>query len=420
MKFLPNDAEEQFINVLDNSSHGEFVLIRMTPTMLQKSIIDASYPLRLLLKENLNIDYSTMAQGAKNGLKEEVQLLVNGKLETRTISYYRPETKKGDPRFWISRLHKNIASFDMLLLTVWEDVLYALPLVGDIESFSKTVKEIFYIDNNTLPKEVLELQEKIKSVNQKGWIKTLKSGDTGVGYTFETLIDIQANPSKEPDYKGIEIKCSRQNTSTLQTLFSKTPNYAKLTNKRKDLVVNYGYWDDEKNRYALYITINAREENSKGWKLEFDYIEEKIYVSKEGQKIVYYNYKVLQDALAKKHKQTVFIKALSKNRSSNEEFLYESAFFCENSSFVNFISLMEEGRISLDFAIHHNPETGKTRDHGFLWRIKKEFIPLLFKKQIQLCLQDSEGVLEILCQSDRILNSKGKTNEKDIRFRRGT
>ena len=30
------------------------------------------------------------------------------------------------------------------------------------------------------------------------------------------------------------------------------------------------------------------------------------------------------------------------------------------------------------------------------------------------------GVLEILCQSDRILYSKGKTDEKDIRFRRGT
>ena len=32
----------------------------------------------------------------------------------------------------------------------------------------------------------------------------------------------------------------------------------------------------------------------------------------------------------------------------------------------------------------------------------------------------SLGVLEILCQSDKILNSKGKTDEKDIRFRRGT
>jgi hypothetical protein len=390
MKFLPNDGEEQFINVLDNSSHGEFVLIRMTPTMLKKSIIDASYPLRILLKENLDIDYSTMAQGAKNGLKGEVKLLINGKLETRTISYYRPETKKGDPRFWISKLHKDIESFDMLLFTVWDNTLYALPLIGNLELFTTAIKEIFYIDNNTLPKEVLELQKKIKNIYQKGWIKTLKTGDTGVGYTFETLIDIKANSSKEPDYKGIEIKCSRQNISTLQTLFSKTPDYADLPNKRKDLVVNYGYWDDTKKRFALYITINAREENSKGWKLEFDYIEEKIYVSKNGKKIVFYDYKVLQDALAQKHKQTVFIKALSKNRNSNEEFLYESAFYCEESSFVNFISLMEEGSISLDFAIHYDPKTNKTRDHGFLWRIKKEFIPLLFKRQIQLCIKDSD------------------------------
>jgi hypothetical protein len=30
------------------------------------------------------------------------------------------------------------------------------------------------------------------------------------------------------------------------------------------------------------------------------------------------------------------------------------------------------------------------------------------------------GALEILCQSDRILNSKGKTDEKNIRFGRST
>ena len=51
---------------------------------------------------------------------------------------------------------------------------------------------------------------------------------------------------------------------------------------------------------------------------------------------------------------------------------------------------MEEGKISLDFAIHHDPETGKTRDHGFLWRIGKDSIPLLFKKKISLCIKDTD------------------------------
>jgi len=33
---------------------------------------------------------------------------------------------------------------------------------------------------------------------------------------------------------------------------------------------------------------------------------------------------------------------------------------------------------------------------------------------------DAKGVLEILCQSDRVLNSKGKTDKKYIQFRIGT
>lgn len=394
MTFTPNSNEEKYIDVLDSSTHGEFVLIRMTPTMLKKSIIDASHPLRLLLKDNLGIDYSTLEQGAENGLKEEVKLLVNGEIQTRTISYYRPKTKKGDPRFWISRLHNEVKPFDMLLLTVWEGKLYALPLVGDIEVFAVVLKKIFHVDTNTLPPTVLELQNMIRDLYGQGWIKTLRSGDTGIGYTFETLIGIKANSSQEPDYKGVEIKCSRLGASTLQTLFSKTPNYSNLPNKRKDLVVNYGYWDSEKNRYALYMTIKANHENSKGWKLEFDYEQERVYVVKNGEKVVYYEYSVLKEALAQKHKTTIFIKAQSKNRKkkndSNEEFLYESAFYCEDSSFINFLALMEEGKISLDFAIHHDTATGKTRDHGFLWRIGKEFIPLLFKRQVQLCIKDSD------------------------------
>jgi hypothetical protein len=394
MVFTPDEIEEQYIDILDNSTHGEIVLIRMTPTMLNKSIIDASHPLRLLLKENLDIDFKPMGRGIENGLKNEVELLINGQFETRTISYYRPKTKDGDPRFWISRLHNNINAFDMLLLTVWNNKLYAIPLIGDINKFSNALKEVFFINQDELPVSVLELQSYIQDIYKTGWIQTKKAGDTGVGYTFESLIGIEANSSQEPDYKGIEIKCSRGKSSTLQTLFSKIPNYGDLQNKRKDLVVNYGYWDSDKSRYALYMTIKALEENSQGWQLIFDYDTERIYVSKNGKKIVYYDYKVLKDSLALKHKQTVFIKVSSRNRNkkndTNELFLYDSAYYCEESSFINFISLMEEGKISLDFAIHHDPETGKTRDHGFLWRIGKDYIPLLFKKQIKLCIKDED------------------------------
>ena len=51
-----------------------------------------------------------------------------------------------------------------------------------------------------------ELLEKCRQINKKGFIKTMRVGDTGVGYTLETLLGIKANSNKSPDYKGIEIK----------------------------------------------------------------------------------------------------------------------------------------------------------------------------------------------------------------------
>lgn len=394
MVFTANANEQDYIDVLENSTHNEYVLIRMTPTMLKKSIIDASEPLRMLLKENLDIDYSTMEQGSENGLKEEIELLNNGEFITKEVSYYRPKTKSGDPRFWIYSLKKVLESFDLLLLTVWDGKLYAIPLKGDIEEFKNTLSTIFKIDSDSLPEAVLEIQTTVKELFNEGPIKTLKGGDTGVGFTFETRMGIDANSKKEPDHKGVEIKCSRGTNSTLQTLFAKTPNYSELSNKRTSLVKDYGYWDDDKKRYALYITISAKQENSKGWQLVIDSEEEKIYVAKNGERVVFYDYETLRDALAAKHKHTVFIKAISENRKTkndaNETFLYASALYCEDSSFINFMSLMEEGKVSLDFAMHHDPETGKTRDHGFLWRISKQFIPKLFKKQVKLCIKDTD------------------------------
>jgi hypothetical protein len=41
------------------------------------------------------------------------------------------------------------------------------------------------------------LTNKIKKIYKEGWIKTLRKGDTGVGYTFETKLGIKANSKKK-------------------------------------------------------------------------------------------------------------------------------------------------------------------------------------------------------------------------------
>ena len=46
-------------------------------------------------------------------------------------------------------------------------------------------------------------------VSSRGFVVSLRTGDTGIGYTFETLVGVEENNDKTADFKGIEIKCKQ-------------------------------------------------------------------------------------------------------------------------------------------------------------------------------------------------------------------
>lgn len=230
-----------------------------------------------------------------------------------------------------------------------------------------------------------ELVEKIKTIRSQGFVQTLRAGDTGIGFTLETLLGIAANSSKDPDYNGIEIKCSRsaqpkekrKSATGKQTLFTLVPQWGNA-GSRKGLVEKHGYEDHERERKALYCTIKVVP-NNLGWSLEIADEEQRIYVCKDGERIVYYALTDLQDALESKHRETIFVTAHArKNNDGTEEFHYDSVLHCQEVSFEEFLMLIRENLIGLDFAIHL--KDGKARDHGFLWRIEnKKYVPRLFK-----------------------------------------
>ena len=100
-----------------------------------------------------------------------------------------------------------------------------------------------------------ELLSKLQYVAAKGWIATMRRGDTGVGYTLETLLGIRANSSRKPDFKGIEIKASRVRGSGKKiTLFSKTPAWG--AGGRVGLLNDYGSFDSN-GRWSIYTTTRA-------------------------------------------------------------------------------------------------------------------------------------------------------------------
>lgn len=262
--------------------------------------------------------------------------------------------------------------------------LFKLNLVNGKLSGSSIVP-VSYLTGKVEPEVIDELMEKIKDISYRGYVETLRQGDTGIGYTFESLLDIAANSDKAPDYKGIEIKCSRsaqvkekrKAATGKQTLFSLIPNWD-IAKDRRGLVENYGYFDETRGRKAIYCSIKVIP-NSYNWRLVVDEHEGKIYVCQNNLRVVSYNLNDLRAALESKHKESVFVTAHTRKTVNGvEEFHYDSVVHCKQVLFSEFLAMVKEGVVILDFAIHS--KDGKVRDHGFLWRLEnKKYIYRLFK-----------------------------------------
>src|SRR5258706_13573548 len=82
----------------------EHTLIEPTQTGLEKSIMDATGPVRLFLKENGIHDYEYQKQGPNNKVLIKSFFIETATLVQSSASLYRPKTKKGDPRIWFKGL----------------------------------------------------------------------------------------------------------------------------------------------------------------------------------------------------------------------------------------------------------------------------------------------------------------------------
>jgi len=224
------------------------------------------------------------------------------------------------------------------------------------------------------------LLNKIKEIYKKGWIQTLRKGDTGIGYTLETELGIKANSKQVPDFYGIEIKAFRKrSTGKLVTLFSQVPNWKKSNTNRSKVLNEFGYLDINK-RLNLYCSVFGNEKNSLNWKLQIDRSDKKIQIFNNDKKITFWDFEKIEERILKKHNKTFLVYSDTKIENEKEHFLFNKILITQKASLENFLKLIENGRICMDFVMHRK-QNGSTRDHGFLWRIRNNSIPDLFENQ---------------------------------------
>lgn len=79
----------------------KFTQVEITPTGLGKGILDSTAPMRAYFIEEGVHNYEEQLQGQEHKVfRDAVILTETSQLQTKA-SFYRPTTKKGDPRMWI-------------------------------------------------------------------------------------------------------------------------------------------------------------------------------------------------------------------------------------------------------------------------------------------------------------------------------
>ena len=372
-----------------NNHFLDVSLLVPTDTAMKKSIMDATASVREYLEQVGYHDYGAQAQGPENKVQRRAFFVRPNTLEEATVSLYRPKTKKGDPRIWFGNLKKYAEPFNLLALIIEGNDLFVVNCSDRavMESMARADTPLGEIAARARPADnpvAGELLELIREISGRGFIKTLRPGDTGIGMTLETLLGIAANANKAPDFKGIEIKAKRLRKTRANriTLFSQVPDWSlSPIGSAWNLLSTYGY--ERNGKLRLNHEMNALSPNSIGFILEVDaakdWLKQNHYDAKADvtKHVTTWEMEKLRERLVEKHKETFWVAAKCRGRGEEEEFHYVQIEHTRQPKVRNFDALIEGGVISVDYLMSQKGEK-RVRDHGYLFKMHPTDFEALF------------------------------------------
>lgn len=370
----------------------EYATIQITATGLKKGILDATAPVRTYFLENGIHNYDEQLQGEEHKRLIQSYVLTEMEMYDTQSSLYRPVTKKGDPRMWVYKIKQFVNPDDIFAIIAYNRCLYIINLTQiDIEKayhsallnpIKDLVNSIYGIATSVSGELLGLIRERMSD-----WLPSEVFADTGIGRTVESVLGIQMNDSKEPDYKGIELKSKRMNSSTKSALFTNTPdwNLSKCKNGR-EIVDRYGYYVPNCTHKTLQVTASASKPNPQGLALNVnwnkDWLEANAYetiASNDGtykkiDDVAVWTLLHLHNRLAEKHKETFWIDVETRIRQNTEEFRVSTIEHTKNPVLSQFDVLLEQGKIKLDLMLCRPSGHGDT----YSFKIAKKDRPLLF------------------------------------------
>lgn len=364
----------------------ELTLIEPTKTGLEKSILDATGSVRSYLKNKNIHDYELQGKGAKeNGVYVNTFLINTNGLINSVASLYRPNTKNGDPRIWFKGLAAYSEANDILGIISYNSNLYVVNVTKlDFENLingiaNNPLKELVN-EINSLSREVAEeLLMLLRKISLQGAIPAMLQADTAVGRTLETLLGIDINSSKQPDYKGIELKSFRDKKRNRKNLFAQVPDWSASKFKSSAEILNeFGYQRGED--YKLYCTVSAIVKNSQGLRLKLDSDVRRLIENSDKASVgdfAVWGLETLHKRLLEKHSETFWVATDTLIIDNKEHFIYKSVEHTKKPIVSQFDILLEQGIITLDHLIKRT-SVGKVIEKGPIFKIKPNALSMLF------------------------------------------
>ncbi len=211
----------------------------------------------------------------------------------------------------------------------------------------------------------------------KGWIKSNRKHNTGIGKTLEDYLGITENNISLPDFGVMELKSQRIKTSSMMTLFTKSPEG--ITNA--EIRRKFGYPDAEfPNIKILHQTISDGKKNGMGFQITINKKQGKLLILKKGKTLGYYSLDFLKNkAIEKIGNGLILVRAETKKIRGHEYFHYKDAYILKEIDPTKFLA---HSRYDIRLGVYHSgAKAGQPHDHGSAFRLTEQSLPFLFKVQ---------------------------------------
>jgi len=235
------------------------------------------------------------------------------------------------------------------------------------------------------------LKKEFEKIKKLELVKSLRKGSTGVGFTFETLLNKKEDQESKPDFRSIELKCKMGYSKSPLTLFCCIPERDGLS-AIKYIFETYGKnYTRNKIKYKMFSreVFSKQPLKKRGYefRLKVDYLRLEItlksyYNGFFVENVCKWNFKTIEKKLKEKIIHLAIIQAYPYIRNQELYYKYVKINFYKLKGYYEFLQLIENDKIFVKFYMKSKSKTdeGKIDNHGVAFRIKNEHIEELFYK----------------------------------------